>query len=65
MANSASSQLRSPLCSKHKHSKERSKMRLPPYEHFPTISDDRLSLRQIQISDINDLIVSASPFFAH
>lgn len=31
-------------------------MKLPPYENFPSISDDKISLRQIQFSDINDLI---------
>lgn len=31
-------------------------MRLPPYEKFPNISDDKISLRQIQFSDINDII---------
>ncbi|MES2138202.1 MAG: GNAT family protein [Bacteroidota bacterium] len=31
-------------------------MRLPPYNKFPSISDDKISLRQIQFSDINDLI---------
>lgn len=32
------------------------KMELPPYNNFPTISDDKILLRQIQFSDINDLI---------
>ncbi len=31
-------------------------MRLPPYEDFPTISGDKISLRQIQISDMQNLI---------
>ena len=31
-------------------------MRLPPYDKFPSISDDIIALRQIQFSDINDLI---------
>lgn len=31
-------------------------MRLPPYDKFPSISDDKVVLRQIQFSDINDLI---------
>lgn len=31
-------------------------MRLPPYDEFPSISDDKILLRQIQFSDINDLI---------
>ena len=31
-------------------------MKLPPYDNFPTISDDKISLRQIQFSDITDLI---------
>jgi [ribosomal protein S5]-alanine N-acetyltransferase len=31
-------------------------MRLPPYDKFPNISDDKISLRLIQFSDINDLI---------
>lgn len=31
-------------------------MKLPAYEPFPTMSDDKLSLRQIQVSDINDII---------
>jgi ribosomal-protein-alanine N-acetyltransferase len=32
------------------------KMRLPPYDIFPIISGDRISLRQIMTSDIEDLI---------
>lgn len=31
-------------------------MKLPPYQNFPIICDDKISLRQIQFSDINDLI---------
>jgi ribosomal-protein-alanine N-acetyltransferase len=31
-------------------------MRLPPYDIFPTISGDKISLRQIQVADIEDLI---------
>lgn len=31
-------------------------MKLPPYDNFPSISDDKIILRQIQFSDINDLI---------
>jgi len=31
-------------------------MRLPPYDAFPNISDDKILLRQIQVSDINDII---------
>lgn len=31
-------------------------MRLPPYDEFPSISDGKILLRQIQLSDINDLI---------
>jgi ribosomal-protein-alanine N-acetyltransferase len=31
-------------------------MRLPPYDQFPIISDDKILLRQIQFSDLNDLI---------
>jgi ribosomal-protein-alanine N-acetyltransferase len=31
-------------------------MKLPPYDNFPSISDDKISLRQIQFSDINDII---------
>jgi ribosomal-protein-alanine N-acetyltransferase len=31
-------------------------MRLPPYDIFPIISDDRISLRQIMTADIEDLI---------
>jgi ribosomal-protein-alanine N-acetyltransferase len=31
-------------------------MRLPPYDKFPSISDEKIVLRQIQISDINDII---------
>ena len=31
-------------------------MKLPPYATFPSISDDKISLRQIQFSDINDII---------
>jgi ribosomal-protein-alanine N-acetyltransferase len=32
------------------------KMRLPPYDIFPIISGNRISLRQIMTSDIEDLI---------
>ena len=31
-------------------------MRLPPYDEFPSISDDKILLRQIQNSDIKDII---------
>ena len=31
-------------------------MKLPPYDNFPVISNDKISLRQIQFSDINNLI---------
>lgn len=31
-------------------------MRLPPYDKFPCISDDKILLRQIQFSDINDIV---------
>lgn len=31
-------------------------MRLPPYDKFPSISDDKIFLRQIQRSDISDII---------
>ena len=31
-------------------------MRLPPYDKFPSISDDKIFLRQIQLSDISDII---------
>jgi ribosomal-protein-alanine N-acetyltransferase len=31
-------------------------MKLPPYDTFPSISDDNISLRKIQFSDINDII---------
>lgn len=31
-------------------------MKLPPYENFPSISNHKICLRQIQFSDINDLI---------
>jgi ribosomal-protein-alanine N-acetyltransferase len=31
-------------------------MRLPPFDIFPTISGDKISLRQIQVADIEDLI---------
>ena len=31
-------------------------MRLPPYDNFPSITSDKISLRQIQTSDIKDLI---------
>lgn len=31
-------------------------MRLPPYDNFPDISADKISLRQIQNADMNDLI---------
>ncbi len=31
-------------------------MRHPPYEKFPSISDDKIFLRQIQLSDISDII---------
>ncbi|MDM1547115.1 GNAT family N-acetyltransferase [Empedobacter falsenii] len=31
-------------------------MKLPPYDEFPTISDDKIVLRQIQFFDINEII---------
>ena len=31
-------------------------MKLPPYATFPSVSDDNISLRKIQFSDINDII---------
>lgn len=31
-------------------------MKLPPYSHFPTIAGKKVSLRQIELSDINNLI---------
>ena len=31
-------------------------MKLPPYDTFPSISDDNISLRQLQFSDIHDII---------
>ena len=31
-------------------------MRLPPFDKFPSVSDDKILLRQIQFSDINDII---------
>ena len=31
-------------------------MRLPPFDKFPSITDDKILLRQIQLSDINDII---------
>ncbi|MBU2903902.1 GNAT family N-acetyltransferase [Arenibacter algicola] len=31
-------------------------MRLPPYDNFPTIYDEKLTLRQIQYSDLKDII---------
>ena len=31
-------------------------MKLPPYQNFPIICDDKTSLRQMQFSDINELI---------
>lgn len=31
-------------------------MKLPPYENFPSISNNKISLRQIQFSDINEII---------
>jgi ribosomal-protein-alanine N-acetyltransferase len=33
-----------------------SKMKLPPYNTFPIISGDKISLREIQTTDIEDLI---------
>ncbi len=32
------------------------RMNLPPYDNFPSISDDKISLREIQFSDIDDII---------
>jgi len=31
-------------------------MKLPPYDKFPSFSNDKILLRQIQFSDINDII---------
>ncbi|MFZ4544706.1 MAG: GNAT family N-acetyltransferase [Saprospiraceae bacterium] len=31
-------------------------MRLPPYSEFPCISDDKIILREIQVSDLSELI---------
>lgn len=31
-------------------------MKLPPYDKFPCVSDDKIVLRQIQLEDINELI---------
>ena len=31
-------------------------MRLPPYTTFPTISNDKILLRQIEFSDSNDIV---------
>lgn len=31
-------------------------MRLPPYQQFPSISADKICLKQIQFSDINEII---------
>jgi [ribosomal protein S5]-alanine N-acetyltransferase len=31
-------------------------MRLPPYDKFPSFSNDKILLRQIQLSDISDII---------
>jgi ribosomal-protein-alanine N-acetyltransferase len=31
-------------------------VKLPPYATFPSVSDDNISLRKIQFSDINDII---------
>ena len=31
-------------------------MRLPPYDKFPSIGDDKIVLRQIQLSDVKDII---------
>ena len=30
-------------------------MKLPSYDRFPSISNDKISLREIQFSDVNDL----------
>jgi ribosomal-protein-alanine N-acetyltransferase len=35
---------------------QKNKLTLPPYRIFPTISGDKITLRQIELSDINDLI---------
>lgn len=31
-------------------------MKIPPYANFPIISNDKITLREIQFSDINDII---------
>lgn len=31
-------------------------MKLPPYDPFPTLSNDKIVLREIQLADLNDLI---------
>lgn len=31
-------------------------MKLPPYNTFPNIKGDKISLRQIQLSDVNDIV---------
>lgn len=31
-------------------------MKLPPYDPFPTLSNDKIVLRKIQLADLNDLI---------
>jgi len=31
-------------------------MHLPPYESYPTIADDRITLREIQLSDVPEII---------
>lgn len=35
-------------------------MNLPPYPRFPTLSDDKITLREIQLSDLPDLLEIAS-----
>ncbi len=32
------------------------KMKLPPYDKFPSVSDSNIVLRQIELSDINDIV---------
>jgi ribosomal-protein-alanine N-acetyltransferase len=31
-------------------------MRLPPYDNFPCITNNKISLRQVKVSEINDII---------
>lgn len=34
----------------------KNRMKLPPYDNFPSISDDKILLRQIHFSDIDEII---------